>query len=117
MNEKKQKRLYLAGKITGLPTIEVEQKFKQAEDIYTKLGFSIVNPFELIRTEGSEHEPWEHIMRACLIYMLASDAVVLLHDWKDSKGANLEKDLARKLNIPLFYPHEPIDAPLKHFKL
>ena len=103
------KRIYLAGKITNLPEADVAKKFQDAETIYTQLGFQVINPYKLIKEDGLHVGTWESIMKICLIMMLACDGVVLLHDWKESKGAMLERELALKLNIPVYYPEETID--------
>ncbi|MCZ2129289.1 MAG: DUF4406 domain-containing protein [Bacteroidia bacterium] len=113
MNKQNKIRLYLAGKVTGLPEAEVEKKFTDAETIYTELGFHVINPVKLIKDDGLHIGTWESIMKICLIMMLACDGVVLLHDWKDSKGAILERDIAKRLDIPIYYPHEPFDKPLE----
>lgn len=113
MSNNNKKRIYLAGKVTGLPEAEVEKKFNDAETIYTGLGFHVINPVKLIKDDGLHIGTWESIMKICLIMMLACDGVVLLHDWKDSKGAILERDLAIRLEIPVYYPFEPFDKPLE----
>ena len=111
MNRKK--RLYLAGKITGLPEEEYQIKFKSAANAYESLGFEVCNPAHFVKQEGFHLFPWETIMKECLTRMFLCDGVVLLYDWQNSKGACIERDLAIKLNIPIFYPHEDMDKPLE----
>lgn len=110
---KQKKRLYLAGKISGLPEQDVLNKFANAEDIYSEFGFDVHNPFEHIRQCGCNNMSWEKIMRLCLINLLGCDAVILLHDWNDSPGAILEQELARKVGIPIFHWYESFDELIK----
>ncbi len=113
MNRKK--RLYLAGKITGLPEEEYQAKFKTAAQLYEAQGFEVCNPAQFVKREGFHLLPWETIMRECITRLLLCDGVVLLHDWRTSKGACLERDIATRLNIPVFYPHEPLEIAQNHF--
>lgn len=115
MNKQK-KRLYLAGKISGLPEADVRTKFARAEDIYSELGFEVINPFQKVKEEGFDTCPWNKIMRVCLTHLLACDAVVMLHDWQESPGAMLEYDMARKVNMPIFHYFENIDGLIKLLK-
>lgn len=113
MSNNNTKKLYLAGKVTGLPEAEVEQKFNEAQLVYEKLGFEVFNPHKLVKDAGFDNCSWEEIMKFCLIMMLGCDGVVLLHDWRESHGALLERDIALQLRMPLYYPHEPFDKPLE----
>lgn len=45
-------------------------------------------------------------MIAALLAMLQCDAVYMMRDWRFSKGASIECDLARKLEIPIIYEED-----------
>lgn len=39
-------RIYISGKISGLPYDEVQERFNGAEDLLTELGFEVANPLK-----------------------------------------------------------------------
>lgn len=79
------KKVYIAGKITGLDRAEVQRKFGAAEKLLRELGAIPFNP--LCLPEGLD---WEDYMPICLMAIQACDAVYLLDNWRDSKGAKVE---------------------------
>jgi len=93
IEELKGKSLYISGKITGDP--DYKQKFANAERILIYCGFNPVNPTVINETE------WIKAMIEALVMMLGCDVVVLLPDWGESKGVQIEKDLAEKLGMPI----------------
>lgn len=113
MSNDQQKRIYIAGAVSGLPEDDVHAKFQRAEDIYSALNFDVFNPFSAIREENLHEASWQTIMKHCIAALLGCDALVLLHDWKQSQGACMERDIALKLSIPVYYPHQSFDKPLE----
>ncbi|HMI03062.1 MAG TPA: DUF4406 domain-containing protein [Pedobacter sp.] len=89
------KFVYIAGKVTGLPYKEVFDKFQQAKTKLLNKGYFVINPCDFIQPD----EDWKIAMSICFTLLPAADYIYLLDDWKDSKGAILEKDLADKLGI------------------
>lgn len=92
-------RVYIAGKVTGLPTGEVFTKFGQAEYWLKGQGHDVVNPLRLCSSEWS----WNKCMRVCLGELLKCDAVCLLKDWCDSPGAHIEYYIASVLKMRVMY--------------
>lgn len=92
--------VYIAGKITGDPLHEVTAKFGEAEQRFKSLGFNVVNP--LAFSVGKEIT-WAEAMKKCIAALVLCDSVHMLKDWKESKGAKIEHDLAMALNIPIIY--------------
>lgn len=93
--------LYLAGKMTGEP----EMGFPLFNATAAKLrseGFNVINPAET--DGGSTDKSWNYYMRKDIAQMMQCDAVVALHNWKDSKGAKIEIQLAHDLGIPVITP-------------
>lgn len=82
-------KFYIAGKITGLPNFE--EKFEDATKTLEAEGHIVMNPALL--SKGFEHDDYMHI---CYAMIDVCDAVYLLDNWKDSKGANLEHDYAKR---------------------
>lgn len=91
-------KVYISGKVTGLPTGEVFTKFGQAEYWLRQQGHETVNPLRLCSTGWS----WKKCMRVCLTEMLKCDAICMLHDWAKSQGAQMEYYNAQMLGMRVF---------------
>lgn len=79
-------RVYIAGKVSGLPLHEVTMKFGTAQKELERMGFEVVNPLEVVHQAHLGHPvadrvsdaPWGWCMRHCLHAMMACHAVVML---------------------------------------
>ncbi len=115
-------RVYIAGKVTGLPWAEVTAKFGQAQVELERRGFTVINPLAVVshhhgitpKAHRLLDTPWEWCMRWCLRALMDSDAVVLLPCWTHSRGATLERYVAASLNIPIYEGID--DADLKRLE-
>lgn len=76
--------VYIAGKMTGLPDLGRE-KFNAVEKMLTEMGHVVLNPARL-----PDSMPSERYMPICLAMVAQADALYVLDNWKDSKGASLE---------------------------
>lgn len=88
--------LYVAGKVSGLPDLN-KPKFEAATTQLRNMGYIVRNPHEICT--GRHPDDWNGCMRDCIRVMMECDAVILLDDWIDSKGAYLEAKLAEKVGI------------------
>lgn len=87
------KRIYIAGPMTGLQ--DFNYPVFNAEAVrFRALGFEVENP-----AENSEQDSWEAYMRQALCQMLTCDTIALLPGWIDSRGANLERNVAQKVGL------------------
>lgn len=94
------KKVYICGKISGLHVNDVRQKFEQAEKLIIEQGYIPVNPTK----NGLPHnKPWEQHMALDIILLMGCDAIYLLADWEDSRGARIEKAIAELLNKELIF--------------
>lgn len=93
------KKIYIAGKVTGLPKEEVVEKFAAMQKKIESLGFEAVNPIEIVKDFNT---PWNQAMRLCIAALTLCDAIVLLPDWMNSNGAKIEWDISKQLKIPDF---------------
>ncbi len=53
-------RVYLSGKITGLPMEEVEKKFSEAEEYFKEKGYEAENPLKI--SPYKEGKQWHEYM-------------------------------------------------------
>ena len=123
------KQIYIAGKITGeCETPELMEKCKMkfydygVKQLYppdgditpytmTKLNFFIRN-FDskieftngfLINKDILGKASWQTYMKNSIAVMVTCDEVHFLKDWKESKGAKIEHQLALDLDIKVVY--------------
>ena len=89
-------KVYISGPISGLPYEEVEKAFNEAEIRLQEQGYEVVNPLN----NGLPREStWNDHMRADLKLLLDCDAIYMLDGWTNSKGAEIEFNLAFDLRI------------------
>ncbi|MCO5253608.1 MAG: DUF4406 domain-containing protein [Bacteroidetes bacterium] len=92
--------IYIAGKVSGEPEELCRLKFESVEKLLCKRGFHVINP---LRVVGDFNTPWKTAMRLCIHHMMSADALLMLDDYSLSRGANIERDLAVRINIPVYY--------------
>ena len=90
------KKVYIAGKVTGLPQKEVIEKFEKDERIFREMGFEPVNPISVVNDWSME---WKPAMKLCIAALMMCDYIYLQSDFEDSKGAQKEWELAQELGI------------------
>lgn len=96
----KYKSIYISGKITGDPNFEA--KFRKAEQYLIEQGWNywyIVNPAK----ECNQKWPWWRQMLRCLRLLAGCKVVVMLPDWRESRGARKEHRWARRLKKEIIY--------------
>jgi hypothetical protein len=93
-------KIYIAGKITGLPIDECVLKFQKAEYYLQDMGAEPVNPMELgIPFTATREEAMPH----CLIALRRCTAIFMLSDYTDSIGAGQELEEAVRLQMDRFF--------------
>jgi hypothetical protein len=86
---------YLSGAISKQPNFK--EYFKRYEDELNHWGvISIFNP---AATDWPEDVKWEKCLKYNLKFLMDSDCLVLLPNWKRSRGAKLEIYVAKALGI------------------
>jgi hypothetical protein len=97
------RKIYISGKITGLPSGEVQAKFEAAKKFVAGPGYEAVSPLE----NGLPSDyPWIQHMKMDIIMLLDCDAVYLLSDRCDSRGAMLERNIAEALGMEMICEKE-----------
>ncbi|NLH53718.1 MAG: DUF4406 domain-containing protein [Bacteroidales bacterium] len=84
-------KLYISGRISGLPRHIAERNFERAEKLLIANNYEPVNPMKLV-PEGVDNAA---AMKLLIPAMLECDGILLLDDWQWSEGAKIEESLAR----------------------
>lgn len=92
-------KIYMSGPISDIPLETACKEFEKAENILLRMGFDVVNPMKL---PHDHDKSWQSYMRDCIAALLPCDAIFLLKDWYESRGAVLEEHIATELSIKKF---------------
>lgn len=92
-------RVYISGKISGLELKEAIQNFSNAELLLASAGMTPVNPIKGVDQEKS----WKQHMVRDIELLFSCDAILLLRNWTDSKGARIEKNIACECGMKILY--------------
>lgn len=92
MNKRK---IYIAGKVTGLNYCEAFTEFKKIEKGLIAQGYEVINPLEIVPSNSS----WEDAMKICIRELTSCYAIYLLPNWHQSRGAKLEARIASELGL------------------
>lgn len=103
-------KVYISGQISGLPIEEAMAKFEKAEADLTNKGYEVVNP---MKNGISFKAPWELHMAMDIVLLIGCQAIYLLLDWGNSKGATLEKNIAELTGKVIIYQETPAFAEIK----
>jgi hypothetical protein len=90
------KKVYISGKITGLSEDEAMRVFAEAEGILQAEGYATVNPTTL---PHNHDKSWQSYMRVDIRALCDCDAIYMLPNWEQSKGAVIEHRIAIELGL------------------
>lgn len=93
------KKIYISGKITGIEK-EAFELFKAKEIELINRGNIVINPMDL---EHNHDRSWNNYMRECLKHLCDCDAIYMLPNYKDSRGANIELELAKVFELEIIF--------------
>lgn len=93
-------KIYISGKITGLPEADAKYYFHSAHAELKTQGHEPVNPMFLPHNHG---KTWAEFMREDLQALLTCEAIYMLENWQDSKGARIEFGLAVELGMKIIF--------------
>ena len=79
-------KIYISGKITGIPIQEAETKFQAAQDLLESLDFEVVNP---LKNGLKKDSSWKEHMVKDIDLILTCDVIYMIDGWTDSVGACL----------------------------
>jgi|SRR6478752_955736 len=110
-------KIYISGKITGLPEEEAKAMFQAAEDFlldkYKNFEIEVSNPLKLDHTKAellqltgakqSDHKVWVAYMGTDLEALLNCKGIYMLKNWGSSKGARIEHVVAKEMGLTVEY--------------
>ncbi|MEZ2739133.1 DUF4406 domain-containing protein [Comamonas jiangduensis] len=111
MHECPNKRVYVAGPMTGLPESNYPAFNAAAARLRSK-GWHVENPAENPAPHVDAACDWTAYMRMGVSQLMTCHAIYLLPGWQQSKGASLEYMVAKQLGL-MVYEHATQDDVLQ----
>jgi hypothetical protein len=102
--------LYVSGPMTGMPDLNFPA-FNEAARLLRAAGYTVTNPAELDAQDAGKTLTWEQYMRRDIKALMDCDGVALLPGWTESRGANLEVEIARPLKMAIWPVHVWLASP------
>jgi hypothetical protein len=90
-------RLYLAGPISS-NLGGYKAQFAQAAEKLRAEGWTVINP-----AENPPQPTWAAYMRVSIGQLVMCDEIALMQGWRKSRGARVERFVARVLGMPVVY--------------
>lgn len=108
------KLIYVAGKYTGDTYSAIDDNIRISEVVSLKLirkGWAVITPhkntahYEVYEDDTLTYHTWiaidDEILKRC-------DAILMMKNWIESKGSKRELEIAKKLNIPIYFEADGI---------
>ena len=103
--------IYISGKMSGVENWNFPLFFQREEELRA-LGYDVINPAkndgetleEALASVGTFDEPtneWAYYIKRDVKKLMEADAICVLPDWQNSKGATLEVKLGKALGLPI----------------
>lgn len=100
-------KIYISGKMRGLPEEESRMKFEAARQYLIELGHDVVNPWDSEKDKEEQCLEWEDYILYDLRIIKHCDALFMLDNWQDSDGAKCEHAFARGRGMEIIYEEQP----------
>lgn len=97
--QSKKQKIYISGRITGMEN-KAFLLFGLAEKEIQHMNFEIVNP---MRLPDDHDKSWRSYMNICLKALVDCEAIYMLTNYKESRGAQVELQLALSLGINVIF--------------
>ena len=106
---------YISGPMIGIEEHNAPM-FNQVANELREHGHEVINPIELDEPE-TEEPTWADYLRRDIFYVLQVDNLVVLPEWKRSRGALLEILLAKTLNVPVWDYETKDELKISHWEV
>lgn len=106
-------KIYISGKMRGLPEEESRELFKSAENYLIELGHDVINPWDSEDEKNEKCRDWDDYILYDLQILKTCDAIFMLSNWQDSDGAKCEHAFASGRHMKIIY-EEQIKSLLYH---
>lgn len=90
-------RIYISGPMTGMKDLN-HLAFIAAQRDIQALGYDVFSPHE-----APTFSTWEEYMRFDIAQLLTCEGIAMLPGWELSRGAQLEKQIATALGMPVWF--------------
>ena len=97
-------KIYISGKISGLPLIQVIEKFKWHSGFLSLKGHTPINPMDI--SPFKPNKEWKDYMIDDIKVLFECDAIYMLKDWGQSKAARIEYNIAKELGLNIIFEGE-----------
>jgi hypothetical protein len=91
-------KIYISGKISGLSHEECMNNFEGGIQKLRRINLFGVSPYQ-----GDEGRTWQQYMKEDIKLMMNCEGIFMLSNWRESKGANIERNLAMHLGMRVYY--------------
>ena len=87
-------KIYISGKISGLPNMEAWLNFDHVECVMDSIGIKCVNPMSKKYIKNRMSLPWTIHMIFDIFLLIGCNGIYMQDNWKDSRGARIEYKIA-----------------------
>lgn len=100
----KKKVVYVSGKMKGLQKEDVIRNFNEAESFLRESGHEVVTPLPIyLASIEDSSKTYDDCLAEAIKLELPCDAVFMLSDWIDSKGARVEYAIAVEMKKEIIF--------------
>jgi hypothetical protein len=99
-------KVYISGPVSNRNFEKAREHFRRVAEDLKSYGLITVDPTlieESSSFEDKEFKGWEDFMREGIRLLVGCDAIYLLEGYEHSRGAKLEKLIAEKLGMYIWY--------------
>lgn len=99
---------FISGPMSGYEDFNYPA-FHEAGKLLSKVGIEFESPAHMCTGQylypprADDALPWDYYMRKSLRQLLQCKAIIMLPGWQDSRGAQLEKQVAEALGMVVLY--------------
>ena len=95
-------KVYVAGKITHTDLAKTKRRFARKEIELSEMCVVKYNPMKSVDL-NKPLKPWLFYMKVGIGNLMNCNSIYMLKGWRRSKGARIERWLAKKLKYDVYY--------------